>query len=189
MSSYRKKQRMNKYSLRSIPTANRIDNLPDSILCHILSFLPTKHAATTSVLSKRWRLVWLSFHGLNFDDQNFKDFNTFREFVYSTMFTLQDKKVPIHSFNLKCGRSSHFTQSHYDRILKTMMQYDVMNLNFDMSNKTRITKLPPRIFSFKWLQVLKLTNIRVGDFDQMDFLHLNSVYFSSDEYILKFLLG
>jgi hypothetical protein len=194
MSSYRKKQRMNKSSLRSIPTANRIDNLPDSILFHILSFLPTKHAATTSVLSKRWRLVWLSFHGLNFDDQNFKDFNTFRNFVYSTMLTLRDQKVPIHSFNLKCGISSPFTQKQYDQILKIAMQYQVVNLNFNMSNNILVTKLSHRIFSFKSLQVLKLTNIQVGDFDQVDFprlktLHLNSVYFTSDGYILKFLLG
>ncbi|KAK2386208.1 hypothetical protein QL285_060127 [Trifolium repens] len=94
-------------------------------------------------------------------------------------------------------QSIHLTSNAADLLTShkaIMMQYDVMNLNFDMSNETRITKLPPRIFSFKWLQVLKLTNIRVGDFDQVDFphlktLHLNSVYFSSDEYILKFLLG
>ncbi|CAL9224139.1 unnamed protein product [Arabidopsis halleri] len=37
---------------------NSISFLPDEILAHILSFLPTKRAASTSILSKRWRTLF-----------------------------------------------------------------------------------------------------------------------------------
>ncbi|XP_039037385.1 F-box protein At4g22280-like [Hibiscus syriacus] len=55
-------------------TANRakyegLDSLPDSILCHILSFLPSRDAARTSVLSPKWRYFFTSsLTTLDFDD-------------------------------------------------------------------------------------------------------------------------
>ena len=38
---------------------NRIGNLADAIVQHILSFLPTKDAAKTSILSNSWKYLWL----------------------------------------------------------------------------------------------------------------------------------
>lgn len=42
-------------------------NLPDSMLIHILSFLETKYAVRTSILSTRWKRLWASVENLVFD--------------------------------------------------------------------------------------------------------------------------
>lgn len=45
---------------------DRISELPDAVLHHILFLLPIKTVAQTSVLSKRWRSLWSSFPDLDF---------------------------------------------------------------------------------------------------------------------------
>ncbi|PQQ10428.1 hypothetical protein Pyn_19172 [Prunus yedoensis var. nudiflora] len=45
---------------------DRISDLPDAVLHHILFLLPIKTVAQTSVLSKRWRSIWSSFPDLDF---------------------------------------------------------------------------------------------------------------------------
>ncbi|ESW23065.1 hypothetical protein PHAVU_004G015500 [Phaseolus vulgaris] len=50
--------------------ADIISDFPDSVLCYILSFLPTKQVVATSSLSKRWKLLWRSVPSLDFEFQN-----------------------------------------------------------------------------------------------------------------------
>jgi|APAra0007618328_1042625.scaffolds.fasta_scaffold04775_5 hypothetical protein len=45
-----------------------INNLPEpNLLCHILSFLPLKDSALTSLLSKKWRYLFAFRPNLDFD--------------------------------------------------------------------------------------------------------------------------
>ncbi|KAL0653841.1 hypothetical protein Bca4012_096532 [Brassica carinata] len=65
-------KRRRKGQLESISCRDSISNLPDDILGIILSFLSTKLAASTSVLSKRWKnLLPLADSSLDFDDSIF----------------------------------------------------------------------------------------------------------------------
>ncbi|GAB2258749.1 hypothetical protein Droror1_Dr00014909 [Drosera rotundifolia] len=58
-----KKRRRNE----DIIAVDRLSDLPDEVLGHILSFLPTKKAVQTSVLSKRWKGVFSLATGLEFN--------------------------------------------------------------------------------------------------------------------------
>ncbi|XP_057981082.1 F-box/FBD/LRR-repeat protein At3g52680-like [Malania oleifera] len=57
---------------------NGIGRLTDPLLVYILSFLPTKDAVRTSILSKRWECLWMSVPDLYFKEdplpsRNFED--------------------------------------------------------------------------------------------------------------------
>lgn len=75
---------------------DRISNLPDSLLHHILFFLPTKDAAVTSILSERWKPLFLAQPILSFDCKHFRDALTFSNFVERAM-TKRENTTHTHS--------------------------------------------------------------------------------------------
>lgn len=100
---------------------DRISELPDPLLCHILSFLrTTKEAAVTSVLSSRWRYLFTSLpdislefdfdlwkHVNEFVDDSDEDahdrlFSDFVSFV-NRLILLRDGNPPIRKFELSFG--------------------------------------------------------------------------------------
>ncbi|CAN0842177.1 FBD-associated F-box protein At4g13985, partial [Linum grandiflorum] len=67
------KQKARKRRCRSKGNAvDRLSELPDCILTHILSFLITKDAVQTSVLSRRWRSVWKYVPVIDLDADSFR---------------------------------------------------------------------------------------------------------------------
>ncbi|CAN1225545.1 Putative F-box/LRR-repeat protein At5g02930 [Linum grandiflorum] len=59
---------------------DRISNLPDSIIHHILSFIDTTSAVRTSVLSKQWKSAWKHVHALNME-LKFDEYSRYERFV------------------------------------------------------------------------------------------------------------
>ncbi|CAN1308374.1 F-box/FBD/LRR-repeat protein At1g16930, partial [Linum perenne] len=66
---------------RKNSTADRLNNLPDSILYHILSFLDAKYVVQTSVLSRVWRCVWKHVNVINLRRSNFRNVSSFAKFI------------------------------------------------------------------------------------------------------------
>ncbi|XP_010436712.1 PREDICTED: putative F-box protein At1g64540 [Camelina sativa] len=83
---------------------NPINSLPDEVLGQILSLLPTKTAAFTSVLSKWWRNLIPLVQNLDVDDSMFLDPNinskSFFSFIEETLVLLRDSHIK--KFALKC---------------------------------------------------------------------------------------
>ncbi|KAF3558337.1 hypothetical protein F2Q69_00016787 [Brassica cretica] len=77
-----------------------ISSLPDEVLGKILSFLPTHIAASTSVLSKRWRNLLALVNKLDLSDASGGPLG-FPEFVDKTLALLKNSSL-IKTFHLNC---------------------------------------------------------------------------------------
>ncbi|XP_078148612.1 F-box/LRR-repeat protein At4g14103-like [Carex rostrata] len=65
---------------------DRISDLPDELLIHVLSFLKTKEAMQTCVLSQRWRNLWTFVPNLDLDDGDLKEYEIkFEQFVSTAL--------------------------------------------------------------------------------------------------------
>ncbi|XP_045800242.1 putative FBD-associated F-box protein At5g53635 [Trifolium pratense] len=161
-----------------------ISALPDALLHHILFFLPTKEAAATMTLSKRWKPL-LSI--INLDDQHFPDPSAFRE-MFNSFTTNRDKTLPIHSFQLICRGHNHYCIDDIPNFVNAVVQRNVENLSIDLSNSL----FPTFVLTTKFLSVLKLKKLLLDDFRSVDlpslkFLCLESVTFTHHSYLIKIL--
>ena len=177
---------------------DRISNLPDAVLCHIISFLPTKFAVGTSVLSKRWRYLWASIPNLDFDDDLLLDRDKpigdsersicFKNFVDKVL--LHGSISCIRKFRLKC--SDHELDSAVNSWICTALERNVQELDLYFDTEYPI-ELPPKFFFCKTLVVLKLSFSIFLDipsliwFPSLKVLHLRSVEFSTDDSAQKLL--
>jgi hypothetical protein len=141
------------------PWTDRISALQDDLLHRILSFLPTKEAAATIILSKRWKPL-LSI--INLDDKHFPDPSTFLQ-MFNSFTTIIDKTLlPIHSFQLICR--NHYCKDDIPTFVLTTKFLSVLKL-------TR----------------LQLDDFHYVDLPSLKFLRLESVTFALYSYMVKIL--
>jgi len=107
---------------------DRISNLPDGVLNHILSFLPTKSAVATVRLSRRWLHLWKHLSVLNFSDDShedfFKRFERFRSFALfvNGVLTLLCNPHGIQKMSLNCAYSLNYVNKFREYSVDTWVR-------------------------------------------------------------------
>ncbi|XP_058730959.1 F-box/FBD/LRR-repeat protein At5g53840-like [Vicia villosa] len=90
---------MKKRSHSENENKDRLSNLPDSVILHILSFLNTKHVVQSCVLSTRWKHLWKCIPTLILHSSRFTTVKKFASFV-SNILTLRDTSSSLHALDL-----------------------------------------------------------------------------------------
>ncbi|KAA8523888.1 hypothetical protein F0562_010311 [Nyssa sinensis] len=188
---------------------DRISTLPDSVLCHILSFLPTKYAVRTSILSTKWKYLWTSVHSLDFDDsvtmsnlyvsrtkkgraQKEKQIQAQRK----SFMNFVDRVLILHSvsclrkFRLHCRIVDDML--HVNTWVCAAIGRDVQDLDLYVSLEQPL-QLPRSLFTCNMLVVLKLScEIVVNTpaegsvcFPNLKILHLKWVKYVNDDSVRK----
>ena len=149
---------------------DRISSLPDELLCHVLSFLPTKNAALTSVLSKSWLNLWkLVPNNIHIDDSLFlhpQDGKGEREEMQRSFVDFVDRVLavqgdsPINNFSLKCI-SGRVHPDTVNRWICNVLERGVSDLNLFTDFSYEDTeedgyRLPRELFFSSTLVKLKL---------------------------------
>ncbi|RDY04425.1 F-box/FBD/LRR-repeat protein, partial [Mucuna pruriens] len=131
---------------------DRLSDLPDCVLLHVLTFLSAKHAVRTCVLSTRWKYLWKSLPTLILHSSDFWTFKGFTKFV-SRLLSLRDSSLSLHKLDFE--RHGCIQPQLLKRIVKYAVSHDVKQLG--ISVKCDIRDIPPCIFSCQTLTSLKLS--------------------------------
>ncbi|XP_061371781.1 F-box/LRR-repeat protein At3g26922-like isoform X2 [Gastrolobium bilobum] len=155
---------------------DRLSDLPDCVLIHLMSFVPTKDAIRTCVLSRRWKNLWKQLPSLILHSSHFGLKALFYKFVPRVL-SFRDYSVPVHHFDFDVSgrvppqlvkRVLRYALSHNVQQLKLSVDCDLdlpRSLFFcqtltslDLSVNSRFNSLP------KSLNLPALTSLRLHNF-------------------------
>ncbi|XP_058767182.1 F-box/FBD/LRR-repeat protein At1g16930-like [Vicia villosa] len=130
---------------------DRISDLPDALLLHILSFLNTKQAILTCILSTRWKNLWKYVPTLTLIGSQFTTIKIFTKFV-SRILSIRNISTNLYSLTF---RSSKVTKpSLVETILNYAISHKVQLL--DVSIECDIQHFPICLLSCRSLTSLDL---------------------------------
>ncbi|KAF5727970.1 putative F-box/LRR-repeat protein [Tripterygium wilfordii] len=151
-------------------TIDFFSRLTNLMLVYIISFLPFKDAARTSVLSKRWYQVWHSTRNVEFNENFFvkpgdeeseeiteKQRRAFVDFTRRWMLTYNGEVID--TLSLTFSRPRKFS-SEMNECINFAITRNVQRLVLDFSDPTTVHRgvfeLPPFVYGHEGLKSLKL---------------------------------
>ncbi|CAN1770569.1 F-box/FBD/LRR-repeat protein At1g16930 [Linum perenne] len=154
---------------------DRLSNLPDSVLHHILSFLSTKSAVQTTVLSRRWRCVWKHVSVIDIRGDSFK----YNQSLFRLISDCKLESLVLRDCTIDTGfQSSGFgfrvltrleligctVLENHDDVIDPFSKFTCLRTLelFDLS-----TSLPRKVFRISGLQLISL-KIQYSQFDKIE---------------------
>ncbi|XP_048603084.1 F-box/FBD/LRR-repeat protein At5g56420-like [Brassica napus] len=169
---------------------DRLSQLPDDLLIKILSFVPTKCAVATSILSKRWLSLWTLVASLVFEDFSEEEDEEINEihvrslsqFVSGTL--LLHKAAVLERFHL--NSASECSPWEIGLWVRIAVDRFVRDLKISFCYDHCLVNLPSRLFRCETLETLQLRRVILSEvpcrlsFPSLTKLRLLSVKYSDD---------
>ncbi|KAF3513701.1 hypothetical protein F2Q69_00001758 [Brassica cretica] len=140
---------------------DKISRLPDELLVKILSFLPTKVAVSTSILSKQWDFLWMWLPKLDYSTRKYSESECTR------LRRFLNKNLPLHRAPIIETFSLDFLASQFKPVtirswLLTAVSRNLreVEVSHGCNNKV-LNMLPSSLYTCKSLVSLKLNGRRL----------------------------
>ncbi|KAJ3688194.1 hypothetical protein LUZ61_017358 [Rhynchospora tenuis] len=149
--------------------SDRLSNLPDALLIHILSSLDAKKVVQTCLLSKRWHNLWASVPSLHFNYEFLsKESERFGILVTSFLRLRADKAINLHTFKL-CYYGSRTSPSsiHYS-VLSNTTAFSVDEMWILYAFKHKVKNLVLKL----WEDCFKVAPNCLFTCDSLEYMHL-----------------
>ncbi|CAA7024608.1 unnamed protein product [Microthlaspi erraticum] len=155
--------------LSSTLNEDRLSQLPDPLIIQILDHLYTKQAAKTSVLSKRWRHLWLWVSSFDLTSLRFTDFKAFvsvGDRIFDSTRASRIHKLRLRLFNetedrLYSVKDVSFLTSWLDAAAKRKIQH--LDLHLCECDKSHFYMKPLNFYHCETLVCLKLSDVALDD--------------------------
>ncbi|KFK33905.1 hypothetical protein AALP_AA5G076200 [Arabis alpina] len=166
----KEKQVSEKRERRKDGCADRLSLLPDPLLCQILLNLPTKDVVKTSLLSTRWRSLYLSVPVLELDDDAFLNYSAFVDFV--DRFINFSPESPIDKLKLTSTCDPLAINTWIDAVVTRKIQhleidYSRIGIEFELLSKI--------LFMCQTLVCLRLHSVALTDFSTVSLPRLKTM--------------
>lgn len=156
---------------------DRLSNLPDEILHHIIALLPAQEAASTCFLSKRWRYLWKSFHTLDFDGS--LDADKVKKLV-SQMLMGHHPAIDLQRFRLHLDLDTTWYKENdfplqLDEWIHRVVMFNVQELDLLLWGVRILYRVPGCVFGLKSMTKLRLTNCGFEDVNVISLVSLRTL--------------
>ncbi|KAG7556113.1 F-box-like domain superfamily [Arabidopsis suecica] len=160
-----------------------ISKLPDSLITQILSYLPTKKAVRTCVLSNRWKSLWLSIPGLDLDSEEFPNYKAFVIFMDRFVDFSREQKSCLHKLKLSIQKiwSDQYRITRWiDFVATRKLQY--LDVECLYVKRECFEVMPLSFYICKTLITLRLHRVYLDGFESVSLPRLKTMHLELNVY-------
>ncbi|CAA7062020.1 unnamed protein product [Microthlaspi erraticum] len=181
---------------------DRLSDLPDNLLCHVLLKIPTKDVVKSSVLSKRWRNLWRDVPGLDLGYGDFPEYNEFVSFVDRFLGFHSESRLQNFILDDRCLDLDYeweYDEPHganVNRWINAVVKRKVQHLHV-LESKWEVdeeVEIPAAVYTCESLVTLKLRDAFLPDPESVSLpcvkvIHLDEVKFANDQALERLISG